>query len=99
MPCCFESWDGTLAREWLLAAGLAVIRVLPQEEDRAREIVARYSDKDRTLCDAISSAVLHVRGIRRALESTESPSDEAAAWRRDFENARKNLKAPTNKWQ
>jgi hypothetical protein len=40
--------------------------VLPQEEDRAREIVAWYSDKDWTLCDAISFAVLHVRGIRRA---------------------------------
>ena len=56
----------TLAREWLLAGGLPVIRVLPQEEDRARELVARYSDKDWTLCDAISFAVLHVRGIRRA---------------------------------
>jgi predicted nucleic acid-binding protein len=54
-----------LAREWLLAGGLPVIRVLPQEEDRTREIVARYSDKDWTLCDAISFAVLHVRGVRR----------------------------------
>ena len=56
----------TLAREWLLAGGLPVIGVLPQEEDRAREILARYSDKDWTLCDAISFAVLHLRGIRRA---------------------------------
>ena len=56
----------TLAREWLLAGGLPVIRVLPQEEDRAREIIARYSAKDWSLCDAISFAVLHGRGISRA---------------------------------
>jgi uncharacterized protein len=56
----------TLAREWLLAGGLPVIRALPEEEERAREIVARHSDKDWSLCDAISFAVLDVRGIRRA---------------------------------
>ena len=55
-----------LAREWLLAGSLPVIRVLPEEEERAREIVARHSDKDWSLCDAISFAVLDVRGIRRA---------------------------------
>jgi len=55
-----------LAREWLLAGGLPVIRVLPAEEDRAREIVARPSDKDWSLCDAISFAVLDARAIRRA---------------------------------
>jgi predicted nucleic acid-binding protein len=56
----------TLAREWLLAGGLPVIRALPDEEDRAREIVARHADKDWSLCDAISFALLDVRGIRRA---------------------------------
>jgi predicted nucleic acid-binding protein len=56
----------TLAREWLLTGRLPVIRVLPTEEDRAREIVARHSDKDWSLCDAISFAVLDTRGIRRA---------------------------------
>jgi len=56
----------TLAREWLLTGGLPVIRALPEEEDRAREIVARHSDKDWSLCDAISFAVLDVRGIRSA---------------------------------
>lgn len=55
-----------LAREWLLTGGLPVIRALPQEEDRGREIIARQSDKDWSLCDAISFAVLEVRGIRRA---------------------------------
>ncbi|PWU08921.1 MAG: VapC toxin family PIN domain ribonuclease [Terriglobia bacterium] len=56
----------TLAREWLLAGCLPVSRALPEEEDRAREIVARHSDKDWSLCDAISFAVLDMRGIRRA---------------------------------
>lgn len=56
----------TLAREWLLTGGLPVIRALREEEDRAREIVARHADKDWSLCDAISFAVLDVRGIRRA---------------------------------
>lgn len=56
----------TLAREWLLTGGLEVVRVHPQEEDRAREIILRHSDKDWSLCDAISFAVLDVRGMRRA---------------------------------
>ena len=56
----------TLAREWLLTGGLPVIRALPEEEDRAREIIARHSDKDWSLCDAISFAVLDSRRIRRA---------------------------------
>jgi uncharacterized protein len=55
-----------LAREWLLTGGLPVIRALPEEENRAREIIARHSDKDWSLCDAISFAVLDARRIRRA---------------------------------
>ena len=55
-----------LAREWLFTGGLPVIRALVEEEDRAREIIARYSDKDWSLCDAISFAVLDARRIRRA---------------------------------
>jgi predicted nucleic acid-binding protein len=55
-----------LAREWLLTGGLPVVRALPAEEDRAREIIARHSDKNWTLCDAISFAVLEARGVRRA---------------------------------
>jgi predicted nucleic acid-binding protein len=56
----------TLAREWLLTGGLPVIRALPEEEERAREIIARHSDKNWSLCDAISFAVLDVREIRCA---------------------------------
>ena len=54
-----------LAREWLLTGGLPVIRALPEEEDRGREILARHSDKDWSLCDAISFAILDVRRIHR----------------------------------
>ena len=56
----------SLAREWLLAGGLTVVAVLPAEEQRAREILARHSDKDWTLCDAISFAVLDARHVTRA---------------------------------
>lgn len=55
-----------LAREWLLSGRLPVVRALPEEENRAQEIVLRHSDKDWNLCDAISFAILDVRGIRRA---------------------------------
>lgn len=55
-----------LAREWLLAGGLPVIRALPAEEERGREIVLQHADKDWSLCDAISFAILDQRGIRRA---------------------------------
>jgi predicted nucleic acid-binding protein len=53
-----------IAREWLLAAGLPVLRALPDEEERAKAILARHRDKDWSLCDAISFAVLEARGAR-----------------------------------
>ena len=55
-----------LAREWLLTGGLTVVRALPAEEQAAREILARHTDKDWTLCDAISFAVLDARHVARA---------------------------------
>jgi len=55
-----------IARQWLLTGGLPVVRVLPAEEQRAREILARHADKDWTLCDAISFAVLDRRRVGRA---------------------------------
>lgn len=56
----------SLAREWLLSGGLPVIRALPREESQAREILSRYADKDWSLCDAISFAVLDSRGASAA---------------------------------
>jgi predicted nucleic acid-binding protein len=55
-----------IARDWLLTGGLSVVPVLPEEERRAKDILARYTDKDWTLCDAISFAVLEARHVRRA---------------------------------
>ena len=53
-----------IAREWLLTAGLPVLRALQQEEEHAKAILARHTDKDWSLCDAISFAVLESRGAR-----------------------------------
>lgn len=55
-----------LAREWLLNGGLPVIRALPREEQQAKAILARYADKDWSLCDAISFALLDSRKIKSA---------------------------------
>jgi predicted nucleic acid-binding protein len=43
-----------------------VLRALPQEEAHAKTILARHSDKDWSLCDAISFAVLESREARTA---------------------------------
>jgi predicted nucleic acid-binding protein len=56
----------TVARQWLLAGGLPVVAVTPKEEQRAKDILARHGDKDWTLCDAISFAVLETRRLSRA---------------------------------
>jgi uncharacterized protein len=55
-----------LALEWLLRGGLPVLRVLPREEERAREILSRHADKDWSLCDAISFALLELREVPSA---------------------------------
>ncbi len=56
----------TLAREWLLKGGMPVLRALPDEENRAKEILTRHTDKDWSLCDAISFAFMESRGVHRA---------------------------------
>jgi hypothetical protein len=52
-----------IARQWLLTGGLPVVPASPAEEHRAKEILARHTDKDWTLCDAISFAVLDARHV------------------------------------
>ena len=54
-----------IARQWLLTGGLPVVRALPAEEHAAKEILARHTDKDWTLCDAISFAMLDARRVAR----------------------------------
>ena len=56
----------SIAREWLLAGGFPILRAAPHDEERAREIVARYSDKDWSLCDAISFAVMERHRVKVA---------------------------------
>lgn len=56
----------TLAREWLLTGALPIVRALPEEEQRAREMLARYTDKDWSLCDAMSFAVVESRDVGAA---------------------------------
>jgi predicted nucleic acid-binding protein len=56
----------TLAREWLLTGGLPIVRVSPAEEQFARALLARRSDKDWSLCDAISFAVIDHRHVGSA---------------------------------
>lgn len=55
-----------LARQWLLSEGLPVVRVSPREELHAKELLERYSDKDWSLCDAISFAVINSREVGAA---------------------------------
>jgi len=55
-----------VALKWLLTGGLPILRVSPAEEDRARELLARFADKDWSLCDAMSFALMEVRGVRAA---------------------------------
>ena len=56
----------TMALQWLLAGGLPVVWVVPAEEQAAKEILIRFTDKDWSLCDAISFAVLDGRSIPSA---------------------------------
>ena len=55
-----------IARDWLQSGGLPIVRALPAEEEAGRSILARHADKDWTLCDAISFAVLDARRVVRA---------------------------------
>jgi predicted nucleic acid-binding protein len=45
---------------------MAVVRVSPAEEQRAKEILAQHTDKDWTLCDAMSFALLKQRRVAQA---------------------------------
>jgi uncharacterized protein len=56
----------SVARQWVLSGALPVVRALPQDEDRARELIARHDDKDWSLCDAISFAMSDRLGVKRA---------------------------------
>jgi predicted nucleic acid-binding protein len=55
-----------VARAWLLGNVWDVERVSETDETAARQIVARYTDKDFSYTDCTSFAVMERRGIRAA---------------------------------
>jgi len=57
------------AREFLRGmaqSATSLIRTLPADEDRALEIIFTYRDKEYSLCDALSFALMERLGIRLA---------------------------------
>jgi predicted nucleic acid-binding protein len=56
----------SLAREWLLRGGMSVLRATRADEDAARALLAAREDKDWSLCDAISFAVIARLGLHAA---------------------------------
>jgi predicted nucleic acid-binding protein len=55
-----------VALDWLLHHGLAVLRITPEEEQAARNLLVKHSDKSWSLCHAIAFAVASARGITAA---------------------------------
>jgi uncharacterized protein len=55
-----------MASQWLLEGGLPVLFVSLAEVARAKELLVRHDDKDWSLCDAVSFAVMESRGVRLA---------------------------------
>jgi predicted nucleic acid-binding protein len=49
------------ARDWLFNGAFEVLRANTAEESRAKAIIARYEDKDWSVCDAISFAFMEMR--------------------------------------
>lgn len=54
------------ALQWLQKPGIHMVRAGANEEDAARAMLMRFADKDWSLCDAISFAVMEARGVREA---------------------------------
>jgi uncharacterized protein len=55
-----------IALKWLLTGGLPIVRASPAEEESARALLARFADKDWSLCDGISFALIEARGVGAA---------------------------------
>ena len=55
-----------IARDWLLRQIWPVERITPEDEEKARKIIRRYSDKSFSYTDATSFAVMERLGIKEA---------------------------------
>lgn len=55
-----------IARDWLLRQIWPVERITPEDEEKAREIIQRYTDKTFSYTDATSFAVMERLGIKEA---------------------------------
>ena len=58
--------DRNIARKWLITFDWNLVRITPGDESFAREIIKRYHDKDFSLTDATSFAVMRRYGINFA---------------------------------
>lgn len=54
------------ARDWLVNLPLPVIRITEDDEKRGKAIIQQYHDKDFSLADAISFAIMERLGLRHA---------------------------------
>ena len=55
-----------IARDWLLRQIWPMERITPEDEEKAREIIRRYTDKSFSYTDATSFAVMERLGIKEA---------------------------------
>ena len=55
-----------IARDWLLRQIWPVERITPEDEEKAREIIRRYTDKSFSYTDATSFVVMERLGIKEA---------------------------------
>ena len=55
-----------VARDWLLRQIWPMERITPEDEEKAREIIRRYTDKSFSYTDATSFAVMERLGIKEA---------------------------------
>lgn len=55
-----------IARDWLLRQIWPVERVTPEDEEKAREIIRKYTDKSFSYTDATSFAIMERLGIKEA---------------------------------
>ena len=56
----------SVARRWLRELEMDAVEVIAQDKTRAREIIFQYTDKDFSLCDACSFAVMERLGVSQA---------------------------------